>query len=128
MRKPTTRQVYNAILASIEHWKRMRKWVREEIKDGESEVSEYIMTKVLGEGWFDESCPLCTMFDCCYIPIKYPCPIATYYESCNERNSAWDKVYDQTIWEEWLIASDEMMYVLVNLKKRYKRKLMKKSH
>ena len=94
-----------AIKASIRHWVKMIKWVREQ--DPLATKDYAVMHTAIHDDWF--CCPLCKWAkDMCVMN----CPIV---KKCNDPGSTWHKFATCHTWDDWLHVAYRMHYELVQL-------------
>ena len=108
--------VRKAILKSIEHHKRMQKWVKKEkpVFDGINEF-KWQMKDAISESFWADDCPLCQLFD--FDIGCYYCPLAQKYGECGYRRNAWSSLITATTWKEWLKADEKLVRQLRSLLK-----------
>ncbi len=106
-----------AVKESIEHWKRMIKWVRKQKLD--NDPNKITMKESIGEIWRSNDCALCEI-----VPRNYrdelnceKCPLSKAGYGCDDENSPWEKVNMGSDWREWLDAAFGMIKALKSLLK-----------
>jgi len=120
VRIPSKQSIYKVVIGSLEHWKKMRKCVRKIIKSGNGmdRPTRQVMLEMIQTDWSGEYCPLCALFSGC--GSQFMCPIEQYAIGCNYSGSAWREVSARSTWDGWLFASNDIMRILTNLKRRFK--------
>ena len=108
--------------ASVEHWKEMIKWVKEQPKVGV--VSSIQMMNEIGVVWGSRDCSLCRPFNDLGLGRECPnCPLEEKYGNCCDNGgedeepaeNAWYQVDEAETWDEWLQHAKVMLEQLESL-------------
>jgi len=97
---------------SIEHWKAMIEWVREQ--DENKRPNPLRMERKIKMNWMAEYCPYCIKYYARYYYCP-DCPISKSGNCCNDKNSIWRMIYESQTWGEWLIHANDMLLLLESL-------------
>lgn len=105
----TTKTPTPEVIASLKHWFRMRRFVRQLIREGkgsEYPLSTGMLLKIY-EYWGGRYCALCIAVDDCTL-----CPLWKNRNCCHNYKSAYNYVVFAKKWLHWLTASDGMIRAL----------------
>jgi len=100
-----------AIRESIAHWERMIAWVKTQPK--RKEPDDIKMTNQIGENWYSDYCPLCSLYHEGGEPCTR-CPLHIKWGS----KIAWFLVDISPTWDEWLRHARKMLRQLKSLEER----------
>jgi hypothetical protein len=97
-----------ALKASIEHWKKMCKWVKTQ-KDSK-QVSALLMCEAINEEWYGDYCPLCIRHTSggSWNANCKKCCLYKNYGGCDDMAQPHNKWVDVTYaetWKQWLKAA-----------------------
>ena len=114
-----TKETIQATQQSVDHWKRMIEWAREQ--HPRSPTDYLCMMAEIGEDWYSGSCPLCKYFlrpdtSCS------ECPLKTVFGHCDDPQAlnAWSDIRRSRTWGEWLEAAEVMLFQLETVLKLLK--------
>ena len=114
------KEVIEAIEDSIDHWKRMIKWVKKQ--DRRMAANPLSMLVGAGQDWSSDSCSLCQQQqNPRWEPGCPKCPLAQKYGLCSCVNltsptkNAWGRVTAAKTWAGWLQHGKRMLKQLESL-------------
>ena len=105
-----------AIRKSINHWKRMIKWVEKQDVTFKKLTPRMLdMSIKINESWCGDDCALCEL----YQPFCEECPLASEYGFCSspDDRNAWKKTALAVTWRGWLYHAKRLLKQLESLTK-----------